>query len=79
MQQNEPEPDADKAALIAAEIDQLSYDYDTVQYRDTVEEIFKHLQVNCFAGNDIHLCVLKTFCPLQNSPVGTKFLSAHYR
>ena len=29
MQQNEPEPDADKAALIAAEIDQLSYDYDT--------------------------------------------------
>ena len=38
MQQNEPEPDADKAALIAAEIDQLSYDYDTVQYRDTVED-----------------------------------------
>ena len=38
MQQSEPEPDADKAALIAAEIDQLSYDYDTVQYRDTVED-----------------------------------------
>ena len=38
MQRSEPEPDADKAALLAAEIDQLSYDYDTVQYRDTVED-----------------------------------------
>ena len=31
-------PDADKAALLAAEIDQLFYDYDIVQYRDTVED-----------------------------------------
>ena len=38
MQRSEPEPDADKAALLAAEIDQLSYDYDTVQYRDTVDD-----------------------------------------
>ncbi len=38
MQRSEPEPDADKAALLAAQIDQLSYDYDTVQYRDTVED-----------------------------------------
>ena len=38
MQHSEPEPDADKAALLAAEIDQLSYDYDTVQYRDTVDD-----------------------------------------
>lgn len=38
MQRSEPESDADKAALLAAQIDQLSYDYDTVQYRDTVED-----------------------------------------
>ncbi|MCM1236622.1 MAG: YodL domain-containing protein, partial [Ruminococcus flavefaciens] len=38
MQRSEPEPDADEAALIAAEIDQLSYDYDTRQYKETVED-----------------------------------------
>ena len=38
MQRSEPEPDADKAALLAVEIDQISYDYDTVQYRDTVDD-----------------------------------------
>ena len=38
IQRSEPKPDADKADLLAAQIDQLSYDYDTVQYRDTVED-----------------------------------------
>lgn len=38
MQRSEPESEADKVAIFAAEIDQLSYDYDTVQYRDTVED-----------------------------------------
>ena len=38
MQLREAEPEADKAALLAAEIDQLSYDYDTYQYNDTVED-----------------------------------------
>jgi hypothetical protein len=38
MQHSEAEPDADKAALLAAEIDQLSYDYDTTQYRETVDD-----------------------------------------
>ena len=33
---SEPEKDADRAALLAAEIDQLSYEYDTYQYNDTV-------------------------------------------
>jgi len=36
MQLREAEPEADKVALLAAEIDQLSYDYDTYQYNDTV-------------------------------------------
>ena len=38
VQPREAEPEADKAALLAAEIDQLSYDYDTKQYHDTVED-----------------------------------------
>lgn len=38
MQRSEQEKDVDRAALLAAEIDQLSYDYDTYQYNDTVED-----------------------------------------
>lgn len=37
-QHSEAEPEVDREVLLAAEIDQLSYDYDTYQYHDTVED-----------------------------------------